>query len=553
MGDQTRRDYYDRRRGQLDMERSSFIAHYKDLSEYNSPRKGRFEMSDRNKGTKKHKAIINNKGMRALTTATAGMFAGVMSPTRPWFSLATPDPELTQFQPVKLWLRQVELSMRSIFNAGNLYTMAPTMIHELLNFGTGCMTHVDDDENLARFYAHTPGSYYIGQNDKLEVSTLVREYEMTTEQLAIEFGEENLSQAAKNNLSRNELGAWHKVVHFIEPNDDYRPNNPLAKNKLFSSVKYELGNIDKNVFLSQGGFDEFPAYVPRWSLTGEDIYGTDCPGMQTLGDIKSLQIEEKRKGQAIDKQVNPPLQAPPSVRNVPISSLPGGLNIYDGGGGQKIESIYNVTLDLRDLKEDMARIERRIDESFFVDLFLAISNMEGVQPRNQMELSERNSERLLQLGPVLERMQGEFLDPLISRTFNQMLRANLVPPAPDEIQGQPLKVEYISSLAQAQRAVDTRGIERLTQYQAGLVQAGLSDGKKFNSDAAVQEYANLVGTPPQLISPDEQVAAQRQQEAEAAQIAQQMELAGQAAAAGAAAGQIDLDGNNPVSAVVNNG
>ena len=134
-----------------------------------------------------------------------------------------------------------------------------------------------------------------------------------------------------------------------------------------------------------------------------------------------------------------------------------------------------------------------------------------------------------------------------------MLRANLVPPAPDEIQGQPLKVEYISSLAQAQRAVDTRGIERLTQYQAGLVQAGLSDGKKFNSDAAVQEYANLVGTPPQLISPDEQVAAQRQQEAEAAQIAQQMELAGQAAAAGAAAGQIDLDGNNPVSAVVNNG
>ena len=119
MGDQTRRDYYDRRRGQLDMERSSFIAHYKDLFEYNSPRKGRFEMSDRNKGTKKHKAIINNKGMRALTTATAGMFAGVMSPTRPWFSLATPDPELTQFQPVKLWLRQVELSMRSIFNAGN--------------------------------------------------------------------------------------------------------------------------------------------------------------------------------------------------------------------------------------------------------------------------------------------------------------------------------------------------------------------------------------------------------------------------------------------------
>ena len=221
---------------------------------------------------------------------------GVMSPTRPWFSLATPDPDLTQFQPVKVWLRQVELQMRAVFNAGNLYTMAPTMIHELLNFGTGCMTHVDDTDDLARFYTHTPGSYLIAQNEKLEVSTLVREYEMTAEQMAVEFGEDNLSQAVKTNLSRGELGAWHKVVHFIEPNDDYRPTNPMAKHKAFSSVKYELGNADKNICLSKSGFDEFPAYVPRWSLTGEDIYGTDCPGMQTLGDIKALQIEEKRKG-----------------------------------------------------------------------------------------------------------------------------------------------------------------------------------------------------------------------------------------------------------------
>jgi hypothetical protein len=177
--------------------------------------------------------------------------------------------------------------------------------------------------------------------------------------------------------------------------------------------------------------------------------------------------------------------------------------------------------------------------------------MEGIQPRNQLELSERNAERLLQLGPVLERMQGEFLDPMISRTFNQMIRADLVPDAPPEIQGQPLKVEYISSLAQAQRAVDTRGIERLTQYQAGLVEAGLSDGKKFNGDAAIQEYANLVGTPPKLLVPDDEVAAGREEDAKAAKQAEQMEVVEQAARAAASAGQVDLDGNNPVSAVTN--
>jgi len=561
--DKSPQDYYSRRVGQMKTERSSFITHYKELNEYNAPRRGRFEITDRNKGTKRHRSIINSKGLKALKTATAGMFAGVMSPTRPWFSLATPDPALTQFQPVQEWLHQVELQMRAVFNAGNLYVMAPVMITELLEFGTGCMTHVDDEENLARFYTHTAGSYMLAQDEKFQINTMAREFQMTAEQMVLEFTDgkdlSKLSIAVRRSIEENNLGAWHNVIQFIEPNTDFRPNNFLTQFKAFSSIKYEPGNVDKHALLSEKGFDEFPVYTPRWGLTGEDVYGTDCPGMDTLGDIKQLQIQEKRKGQAIDKMVNPPLQAPPSVKNVPISSLPGGLNIYDGGGGQKIESLYQVNLSLADLKEDMQRVERRIEDSFFVDLFLAISNMEGVQPRNQLELSERNAERLLQLGPVLERLQGEFLDPLIARTFNQMARADLIPPAPPELQGAPLKVEYISSLAQAQKAVDTRGIDALTMYQSTLIQANLSDGKKFNGDQAVSAYASLLGTPPNLMVPDEQIAQQRQAEQQQQQQQQQLAMAQSLATTARDAGQgaqaaagVDLDGNNPVVAAIDN-
>mgnify|MGYP006407274871 FL=1 len=321
----------------------------------------------------------------------------------------------------------------------------------------------------------------------------------------------------------------------------------------------DRGEQNRDKFLSKSGFDEFPAYVPRWEVTGEDVYGTDCPGMTTLGDIKQLQIQEKRKGQAIDKMVNPPLSAPPSVRNVPISSLPGGLNIFDGGSGQEIKSLYRIDLRLGELKEDMDRVEGRIDDAFFVDLFLAISNMDGIQPRNELELSERNAERLLQLGPVLERMQFEFLDLLVERTFNQQLRADLLPPPPQELQGSTLKVEYISSLAQAQRAVDTRSIDALTTFQAGLLQAGLSDGKKYNGDQAVEAYSNLLGTPAKLLVPQEQVEQQRAAEAQAAQQQAQLEMATQAASAARDAGQaaqatgnVDLDANSPVTAGIAN-
>jgi hypothetical protein len=323
--------------------------------------------------------------------------------------------------------------------------------------------------------------------------------------------------------------------------------------KAYKSIKYEPGNQDKNQFLSERGFDNFPAYCPRWAVAGEDIYGTECPGMVTLGDIKQLQIQEKRKAQAIDKMVNPPLVGPASIRNVPVSSLPGGLTLYSGNPQEnKLESLYSISLPLDQLIQDMDRVEGRIDAAFFVDLFLAISNMDGIQPRNELELSERNAERLLQLGPVLEGVQGEFLDPMIARTFDQMVKSDLIPPPPEEVQGQPLKVDYISSLAQAQRAVDTRGIDRLTQFTAGLMSATLSDGKKFNADEAIKKYADLLGTPAKLLTPDKEIQQARQAEQEAAARAQQLETLEQGARAAQAAGQVDLDSNNPVSAAVNN-
>tara|TARA_R110000744_G_scaffold56359_10_gene118920 strand:- start:1336 stop:2187 length:852 start_codon:yes stop_codon:yes gene_type:complete len=283
--------------------------------------------------------------------------------------------------------------------------------------------------------------------------------------------------------------------------------------------------------------------------------------MVTLGDVRQLQLEEKRKAQAIDKMVNPPLTGPSTVRNVPVSQLPGGLTIYDGDSSRnKLESLYNMNINLQDLKEDIMGVERRIDEAFKVDLFLAISNMEGIQPRNQLELSQRDAERLLQLGPVLESIQGEFLDPLISRTFNQLVRAELVPPAPQELQDRPLKVEYVSSLAQAQRSIDTQGLDRLTAYTAGLMEAGLSDGKKFNADIAIERYADFLGTPPKILVDAKVVAEGRaadeakQQQAEQLQAAQQgaqaLASTGQAAQA---VGSIDSEGANPVADLLKQG
>ena len=526
------RKYYTKRKGSMEKEFASFKSHYKELSDYIQPRRGRFFMQDRNKGTKRHNNIVNNTATKALRTATSGMLDGTMSPTRPWFSLETHNPDLMESQDVKIWMAKVERLIRTVLNDSNFYSQSSTMLSELLLFGTGCMSHVDDFEDVARFYAHTAGSYFVGQNDRFEVDTLVRHFEMQAIQMATQFGFENLSDPVKQCINRGDYDKWFPVIHFIEPNRNAKADSSLAVNMPFISVYFEPHNNESDKRMLQvSGFEEFPAYCPRWDVTGEDVYGTDCPGMTSLGDVKALQIQEKRKAQAIDKMVNPPLTGPASIRNVPVDALPGGLTIYDSGPGgtQKLDTLYTVDPRLNELRSDMEAIEQRINESFFVDLFLAISQMEGIQPRNQLDLMQRNEERLLQLGPVLQHLHGEFLSKVVDRIFNQLVRADVLPEAPSELQGKDIKVKFISTLAMAQRAVATQSIDRLAAFAGNLAAIWGGAAEKFNAEQAIDEYAQAIGASPSLVVPDDVLAEQRQAQQQQAQMAQALE-AGQMAA-----------------------
>ncbi len=504
------REYFNRRTEAMRQERQSFIPHWRDLSEFTQPRRGKFIIADHNRGdASAFKAIINSVGTQALRTSRTGFFSGTMSPSRPWFAMRVLDPELMEIQEVKEWLELVEKIIRAIFNQSNLYSMAPVMLGELLLFGSGCMTHVDDFLDVARFYTHTVGSYMISQDDRLVVNTLVREFELTTEQIVKQFGLKNISPAIRAAWDRGDYSTLFEIVQFIEPNPNQVDGGVFSDTKPFRSVHYEVSTAEKK-FLGVKGFQEFPAYCPRWETTGNDTYGTDCPGMTALGDIKGLQTEERRKAQGIDKSVNPPLHGPPEVRNVPASALPGGLTTYSATGNHFLRPIFETKPDLGGLMDDIAKVEGRINNVFFVDLFRAISNMDGIQPRNREELQQRREESLLELSPALERVHGDFLARLIDRTFNQANRAGIIPPAPEVLQKQKLDVRFISSLAMAQRAVAVGGIERLANFAGSLAQVWPEAPDKVSADQMIDEFSNAIGVPARIVVPDEEVAQKRE-------------------------------------------
>lgn len=507
--------------GHLRSERATWWSHWQEVTTYLLPRNGRYFEQDRNKGHRRHNSIYDNTGTRALRTLGAGMMAGATSPARPWFRLGVADPELNRYAPVKLWLDDVTERMQVIFQKSNTYRTLHGIYEELGAFGTAGSIVLPDPKSLIHHYPLTVGEYAIAQDYQGRVNTMYREFQKTVGEVVREFGYKQCSMSVKNLYDRGSLDQWITLVHAIEPRDD-RERDFKKKdnmNMAYKSCYFELGGEGEEV-LRESGYKDFPCVIPRWGIAGGDIYG-NSPGMESLGDIKQLQHEQLRKAQGIDYQTKPPLQVPSYMKNRDVDSLPGGVTFVDGQQG-KIETAFNVNLNLQHLLMDIQDVRQRINSSFYADLFLMLANATDTR-MTATEVAERHEEKLLMLGPVLERLHNELLDPLIDNTFNRMVEANAIPPAPDELQGQELSVEFVSMLAQAQRAIGTNSIDRYVNNMGMVAQMKPDVLDKFDSDVWADSYADMLGVDPKLVVAGEKVAKIRQERAQAQQAMAQQE------------------------------
>ena len=523
--------------GQLKTERSTWFHHWQEISDYLLPRSGKFLLQDHNRGRKRHNNIYDSTGTRALRVLAAGMMSGMTSPARPWFRLTTSDNELDDYGPVKVWLKQVTQIMRDVFARSNTYLALHSMYEELGAFGTAPSLLLDDFDSVIHHYPLTAGEYCIATDYRGRVTTLYREFDKTVGEIVAEFGINKVSATVKSLYDRGSLDQWVTLLHIIEPRSDRDPSMRDAKNKAWKSCYIEMG-ANRDSYLRESGYDQFPVICPRWAATGGDTYGSS-PGMEALGDIKQLQQEQLRKAQGIDYMTNPPLQMPSSLKNSEVDSLPGGVTFVDTTGpGNGIRTQFDVRLELNHLLADIQDVRGRITSIFYADLFLMLANQTDKR-MTATEVAERHEEKLLMLGPVLERLHNEMLIPKVDLTFSRMLAAGIVPPPPPELQGQNLNVDFVSMLAQAQQAVGTNSVDRFVGTLGQIAQVKPDVLDKLDADKWADVYSDMLGIDPELVVPSDKVALIRKARAEASQKAQQAEAAPQVAAAAKNASQID--------------
>jgi hypothetical protein len=538
---ETRKTQLLRRMGALKSERSSFDSHWQEISDNLMPRAARFFVSDHNRGEKRHNQIYDNTGIRALDELAAGLMAGMTSPARPWFRLTTSDPELDESAAVKSWLADNTRLMQMVFNKSNTYRALHSSYKTLGAFGTSASLVLPDFKGVIHHYPLPIGEFSLATDYQGRVNTLYREFQMMAGQMIAEFGSAKVSQTVRNLAEKNPY-AWVTVHQSIEPRKQRDASKRDALNMPFQSVYIEAAGPDDQI-LRESGFRDFPALCPRWDVTGADTYG-ESPGMKALGDIKQLQHEQKRKAMGIDYQTMPPLQMPTSAKAALVDTLPGGHSFVDSsapGGG--IRTAFEVNLNLRDLLMDIEDVRGRVRKSFFADLFMMLANSSNPQ-MTATEVAERHEEKMLMIGPVVERLHNEILEPKIELTFARMLEAGMVPPSPKELQGMELNVEFVSMLAQAQRAVATNSIDRFVGNLGAVAQFKPDVLDKFNADKWADAYSDAMGIDPDLIVPSKEVALIRQARAQAAQQQAQSEQAAMAVEAAAKLGGVNTSNPN---------
>lgn len=520
-------------RGQLELQRASFIPVWKDCNDYILPQRARFQVTDTNRGDRRNLKIIDSTGTLAARVCAAGLVANVTSPANPWFELATPDPALNEDPEVKAWLRNVSDVLRDILQRSNFYTEIPTLYGDIATFGTGAMICMDDEEDVVRFYDFPVGSYAIGNDQRRQVRIFSRVFRLTVQQVVERWGQINPSTGKPNfedgrptTISLSTQNLWKSrsrqlyvdLVNIIQPNQSYDGRKIDSKYKRFESVTYEMGS-NQNPFtagdsgvLAHEGYDDFPVLVSRWETSGEDVYGTNWPGLMALGDIKQLQTMTKRGGQALEKWINPAMTGPAALMGAAASLLPGNITYSDVTQGQlgfrPVHELAQVGAAIQAMREDKSEVRERINDAYLVPIFLMLSSLDD-RERTATEIMERKEEKLLITGPVLEQVTQDVLSPTIARTYNCALKRNMIPPPPDALHGQTLVPVYVSIMAQAQKQTGLSGLDRVAAFteQMFAVDPTIVDG--LDSDEMLREYAEGAGIPPKVVRKAEDTQAIR--------------------------------------------
>ena len=508
---------------QLLTDRTPYIMRWKSIRDYQLPFLGAFEGEDGGHAERKDNKVITGTCWEANIVFASGIMSGLTPPSRQWFKLSLKNEELRDNVEISSVIDERQKVLYSYLARSNFYNAIQQVYLELA-FGQAPLAVFPDNRKGFRFVPFPIGSYCYNVNANGLPDTFLYKYKMSNAQLKEQFGFDNLPKAIQHDLQNGKnINAKQDVFFFVEPNINHTKGYMHNSNMPYR-VLYWCDKSEENEWLHVGGCHEFPVLIARYLISGLKPYGMGA-GWFSEGDAKMLQAMSKEKLINVQLVNRPPMQTDPNTATKGVNLVPGAANTVsqdNSVGG--IKPIFEARVNINEIRQEIEDVKNSIKRVYSADLFMMLDQIEKGQ-MTAREVMERSQEKLQQLAPIVERVQFEFLNPLIERAYNILERAGVFPDFPPEtyelLDGEEIEIEYTSPLAQAQKMAGLTTVEQALAFITSTSQVYPDVRHKVNPFEMIDAYLEALGAPAKIrVSSDK---AQEKVDAEQEMLAQQQQ------------------------------
>ena len=458
-----------------------------------------------------YQELLDSEPITYLDTTVAGLYGGLINPASRWFDLTIDKTKrrnrILDMYTVNTGLEQAREFLYYLFARSNFYSAMRSVISEWVRYGVGCMLVEERDWDFIFFNPLTIGEYYLGINEKGEYDKLARKLSFTADQMIDRFGEENVPTRVIDTYNSGNFETRFEVFHLICPNT----NNGLVPSRFKFVDLYWTADNDKGVFLRTSGFVSNPIVVFSWERKNlRTIYPMGI-GEKILGDVKELQYTVKCLNVNKSYLANPALALHTSLGRKPV--LPGARYYTDQEPAKVASEIFKVNSHIVELEDSRTRLLDKIRKMSYAELMLLFAQ-QNKGSMTAREVTAIVNEQMTLLAPVyLQAKEG--LNALFKRVIDICIRRGAFPET-NGFNPREIGVEFMSSIAKAQRMAEVGSLQDLLMYISSLAQVKPGALDYINEDAIVKDIADRLGNSSKINS-DDRVAGLRQAQAQAQQ------------------------------------
>ena len=427
-------------------------------------------------GDDESRGVYDSTTMMAAEMMSMFIAGEVINPAQEWLNLSMKHPTVRDVKPVQEWCEECRDRMLRRLSASAFYAEAPESLIDYGGFGTGFLMAEErpQPKHLTLrgfrglyFEAVKTGRFVIQDGSDGLVDTAMRERKLSARVAADRWGEAKLPEGMKQVLASGNADKVFTFVHDIEP----RPKSDQTAGALGMPWMSAWVEMDSKVVVHEGGYQTFPAAIPRYLRTPGETYGRGrgdlaFPDTWTLNAAKRMGLEDWAF------KIRPPiLGANDSVFGT-LRLVPGAFTPVNARGRDIRQVVVPFETgshpEVSQIKEEELR--RSIREIFFVDSIRQLMQVEKSE-MTAFEFAKKIELLFRLMGPVYGRMEWEFLHRIVDITFALMLEGGDFSPPPPEVfeTDGVVDVEFDNPISRAQRS---GGVEALGMAAQDLAVIG---------------------------------------------------------------------------------